>query len=263
MSDPVPVGAAPRRGFIRVEGLRLRVWPIVFTIFLGLLIPVLAGISVEIVEHFTGLPERPQMPWIALYYGHALQLVYTLIAIAIFRIFLRRDYGLHRPAGKSYVRAAIWWGLFFGVLMTVVDYWPEILAHKPPNDQPYPLTPLNIAGWFSFEGIFVGPSEETLFRGLLVTFLAATLPGRIVFWRYEMNAAGVIVALIFALAHFVNFFTRPFLMALGQQFYAFALGVLYAYWFEKSRSLWAPIIGHNVGDVVEYALIFVLVAMWH
>ena len=49
---------------------------------------------------------------------------------------------------------------------------------------------------------------------------------------------------------------------LGQQFYAFALGVLYAYWFEKSRSLWAPIVGHNVGDLTEYALIFAMVAMW-
>jgi len=263
MSDPVAADGAPRRRYIRVEGVRLRVWPILFTILLGFGILVLAGISVELVEHFTGLPERPEMPWIALYYGHALQLVYTLIAIAIFKIFLRRDYGLHRPAGKSYVRAAILWGLFFGVLMTVVDYWPQILAHAPPDDKPYPLTPLNIAGWFSFEGIFVGPSEETLFRGLLVTYLAATLPGRIAFGRYEMNLAGVIVALIFALAHIGNFFTHPWWMALGQQFYAVALGVLYAYWFEKSKSLWAPIVGHNVGDVVEYALIFTMVAMWH
>jgi membrane protease YdiL (CAAX protease family) len=262
MSDPVPVGEA-KRGFIRVEGLRLRVWPILFTILLGFGILALAQVTVEIVEHFTGLRERPQMPWIAHYYDHAIELVYTLIAIAIFKIFLRRDYGLHGPAGKSYLRAAVLWGLFFGVLMTMVDYWPELLAHTPPSDQPYPLTPLNIAGWFSFEGIFVGPSEETLFRGLLVTYLAAALPGRISIGRYEMNAAGVIVALIFALAHFGNFFTHPWWMALGQQFYAFALGVLYAYWFEKSRSLWAPIVGHNVGDVVEFALVFAMVAMWH
>ena len=37
MSDPVPVGEA-KRGFIRVEGLRLRVWPILFTILLALAI---------------------------------------------------------------------------------------------------------------------------------------------------------------------------------------------------------------------------------
>jgi len=34
------------------------------------------------------------------------------------------------------------------------------------------------------------------------------------------------------------------------------LGVLYAYWLEKSKSVVAPIVGHNVGDFVEYAIVF-------
>jgi membrane protease YdiL (CAAX protease family) len=250
-------------GLVRIEGFRFRLWPILVTIVLGLGIPILSGITLDVVEHFTRLPERPDMPWVAYYYGHTAQLIYALLAIAIFKMFLRRDYGLHPPREKSYIGAAILWGLFFGLLMTFVDYWPQILAHHPPADRPYPLTPLNIAGWLSFEGIYVGPSEETLFRGLLVTFLMATLPGRISFWRYEMSLAGVVVALIFALAHVFDFVTQPFLMALGQQFYAFALGVLYAYWFEKSRSLWAPVIGHNVSDVTEFIAIFAMVAMWH
>ena len=42
-----------------------------------------------------------------------------------------------------------------------------------------------------------------------------------------------------------------FWIALGQQIYAFALGILYAYWREKSGSLLAPIIGHNVSDGVS------------
>ncbi|HEY1630087.1 MAG TPA: CPBP family intramembrane glutamic endopeptidase [Rhizomicrobium sp.] len=248
---------------IRIEGFKFRILPLVTVLLTWIAITLLAGATVELAEHFLHIPVRPEMPWIEIGYGHTAQLVYTLIAIGLFKIFLRRDYGLHRPEGKSYVGAAILWGLFFGLLMTAVDFWPQILAHKPPSDQPYPLTPLNIAGWLGFEGIYVGPTEETLFRGLLVTYLMATMPGRIALGRYEMSMAGVIVALIFALAHVFDFVTRPFAMALGQQVYAFALGVLYAYWFEKSRSLLAPIVGHNVGDVVEYAAIFAMVAMWH
>lgn len=49
---------------------------------------------------------------------------------------------------------------------------------------------------------------------------------------------------------------RHWPQALGQQVYAFALGVFYAYWLEKSRSIRAPIIGHNAGDVVEYLIVF-------
>jgi len=45
--------------------------------------------------------------------------------------------------------------------------------------------------------------------------------------------------------------------------YAFALGVLYAYWLEKSQSVVAPIVGHNVSDVVEYGLLFLWIGFWH
>jgi hypothetical protein len=43
-----------------------------------------------------------------------------------------------------------------------------------------------------------------------------------------MHVAGVILALLFGLAHANNFWAQPFWFALAQQFYAFALG-MYAY----------------------------------
>jgi len=116
-------------------------------------------------------------------------------------------------------------------------------------------------GWLFFEGVYVGPTEEIPFRALLVTYLAATMPGRLRIGRFEMNWAGVIVALIFALLHATNFNLRAWPMALGQQIYAFLLGVLYAYWLEKSQSIVAPIIGHNLSDGVEYAILLAWVAL--
>ncbi len=141
------------------------------------------------------------------------------------------------------------------MLMTVVDYAPQLMAHTKP-DPGFPLTTGNIWGWIFFEGIYVGPTEEIPFRALLVTFLAATMPGKLHLGRFNMNWAGIIVALIFALLHANNFDSRHWIEALGQQFYAFALGVLYAYWLEKSKSVVAPIVGHNVSDVVEYLILF-------
>jgi membrane protease YdiL (CAAX protease family) len=85
------------------------------------------------------------------------------------------------------------------------------------------------------------------------------MPGKLRVGRFNMNWAGIIVALIFALLHATNFDVRAWPLALGQQIYAFALGVLYAYWLEKSQSILAPIVGHNVGDVVEYAILFLWV----
>ena len=265
----VPAPASPpaqpqpgRKNFFRIEGYRLKIWPIVLAIFLGLFIPLLAAITVLVAQHFGTLIERPAMPWVGYYYQHTAQLFFTLLFILLFNLFLRADYGLHSPREKSYVPSAIIWGILFGVLMTTVDCWPQIVAHKPPTG-PYDLNALNVAGWLSFEGIFSGLSEEPLYRGLLVTFLIATLPGRVGLWRYEMSVGGVIVALIFSFAHFGSFFVRPFLEAGGQFVYAFALGVLYAYWFEKSKSLLAPVVGHNVSNFSEYILIFAMVAYWH
>ena len=202
----------------------------------------------------TPSPDGPALPW--LYAHHAFQLLLALIAIAIVKRFVPADYGLHWPRGKTYIGAALLWGVFFGVLMTVVDYAPQLFAHTKP-DPGFPLTPANVWGWLFFEGVYVGPTEEIPFRALIVTYLAVTMPGKLRLGRFEMNWAGVIVALIFALLHASNFSLRGWPEALAQQVYAFALGVLYAYWLEKSKSVVAPIIGHNVSDGVEYAILFI------
>jgi len=145
--------------------------------------------------------------------------------------------------------------------MTVVDYAPNIVAHTRP-DLGSAITPGNIRGWLFFEGVYVGPTEEIPFRALMVTYLAATLPGKVRVGRFEMNWAGVIVAVIFALLHAASFDSRHWPQALGKQIYACALGVLYAYWLEKSRSVVAPVVGHNVSDVVEYLILFAWVGVW-
>ena len=223
-------------------------------------IPYLAAVCAIFADRHFGLasPKGPTLPW--LYAHHAFQLVIALIAIAIAKLIVPADYGLHWPREKTYVRPAILWGLFFGVLMTVVDYAPHLIAHtKPMLD--YRLDTRNVTGWLFFEGVYVGPTEEIPFRSLLVTLLAARMPARLKLGRFEMNWAGVIVALLFALLHATSFFSRDWPLAVGQQLYAFALGVLYAYWLEKSRSVLAPAIGHNVGDVTEYALLYAWVAM--
>jgi membrane protease YdiL (CAAX protease family) len=239
--------------------LRLKILPLVVVTVMGMGLPYLAAYAAyfsSLLVH-TPSPHGPTLPW--LYMQHGVQCLLALLAIAVVRRYVPADYGLHWPREKTYIVPAILWGVAFGVLMTVVDYAPELLAHRKP-DPGFPLTAGNVTGWLFFEGVYVGPTEEIPFRALLVTYLAAAMPGRLRIGRFEMNWAGVIVALIFALLHATNFSTRAWPQALGQQVYAFALGVLYAYWLEKSRSVVAPSIGHNVGDVVEYGLLFAWVA---
>jgi uncharacterized protein len=233
-----------------------KIIPIAITAALGFSVPIAgayAAFYASKVFH-TPSPHGPTLPW--LYAQHAGQFLVALVVIAILKYRLvPADYGLHRPRDKTYILPAVLWGVFFGVLMTVVDYAPNLIAHTRP-DAGFPLTAGNVGGWLFFEGVYVGPTEEIPFRALLVTYLATTMPGKLRVGRFNMNWAGIVVAVIFALLHAESFDTRHWPEALGQQVYALALGVLYAYWLEKSRSVVASIVGHNVSDVVEYLILF-------
>lgn len=238
---------------------------IVFVAILGLGLPIVgAAVALALNKYAPGFwpappPKGALLGW--LYSQHFWQSALALIAIALIRLAFPFDAGLSWPREKTYIWPAILWGAFFGVLMTVVDYLPDLLARHP-MDLGFAVTRENVFGWTFFEGVYVGPTEEILFRSLLVGFLMAAMPGKLIVGRYSISWAGVIVAAIFAFAHIASFITRPSFAAGGQQIYAFALGVLYAYWFEKSRSVVAPIIGHNVSDVVEYTICFTLIELW-
>ena len=239
---------------------RLKLVPLAVVTALGVGVPYLAAylafLSSQVLH--TPSPRGAALPW--LYTQHAAQLMIALGVIAVLKRLVPADYGLHWPREKPYFRASILWGATFGVIMTLVDYAPELIAHTKP-DVGFPLTAANVGNWLFFESIYVWPTEEIPFRALLVTYLAATMPGKLRLGRFTMNWAGVIVALIFALLHAGNFNVRMWPIALGQQIYAFLLGVLYAYWLEKSKSVVAPIIGHNVSDGVEYAIVFLWIAL--
>jgi membrane protease YdiL (CAAX protease family) len=240
-----------------ISGLQLRLWPILATIGLGLLVLLPGGLVLLLLTEETSSTETA---WLAISH-HAVAL---LIAVALIAWLGRgnfAEYGLQWPKHKHYVPAALLWGAAFGVLMTVVDYFPWILRRMPPPGN-FDVTPGSIGAWLLFEAIVVGPTEEIPFRGLLQTFLMQRTSGRVRFWKYDMHVAGVVLALLFALAHATSFWTESLSMAIGQQIYAFALGILYAYWREKSGSVLAPIIGHNVGDGVESVLRFLMIWAW-
>jgi uncharacterized protein len=246
-----------------VPAFRFKLGPFLAVIAMGVGIPYLGSLLATVATGWLHAPgQGPKgVTTLWLYIQHAAQFVLALLAIGILKKWLvPADYGLHWPTGKTYFLPAVLWGVFFGLLMTVVDFTPQLLAHTKP-DLGIALTGPNVRGWLFFEWVYVGPTEEVPFRALLVTYLLATMPGKFRLGRFEMSWGGVLVALIFALLHASNFALRPWPQALGQQIYAFALGVFYAYWLEKSRSVIAACISHNIGDGLEWTIEYVWVAL--
>ena len=109
-----------------ISGLQLRLWPILATIGLGLLIVVPSGsVFVLLTEHMSST----ETAWLAMA-NHAVML---LIAVALIAWFSRgnfSEYGLQWPMHRHYLPSALLWGAAFGVLMTVVDYCPQILRTR-------------------------------------------------------------------------------------------------------------------------------------
>lgn len=258
-ADAYLVGSAT--SIFSISGLQIGLVPLLATIGLGLLVILPGGYIVALLMKHMGIQNIMARPSLLLAH-HAVQVAIALALIAWLSRGNFSVYGLGWPKQRHYVPSALLWGATFGLLMTFVDYFPQILRHIPPPEN-LALTPGSIGAWLFFEGIFVGPTEEIPFRGLLQTFLMQRTSGRVRFGRYDMHVAGIILAILFALAHLTSFWTENFWIAVGQQIYAFALGILYAYWREKSGSLLAPIVGHNVSDGVEYSLIFLMTWLWH
>jgi membrane protease YdiL (CAAX protease family) len=178
-----------------------------------------------------------------LYVQHGLQAVLALLAIAIVRRWAPGDYGLRRPPGRSYFVPAVLGGAVYALLaiLSVAAFTGRL----PKAD--FSMAPLSVAGWMGFEAIYVGPTEEVLFRSLLIGYLAATVPRLIRLGRFEISLGGLAAAAIFSLNHW-GYGSAPFALALGQQAFAFGLGLFYAWLFERSGSVLAPIVTHNVGD---------------
>jgi membrane protease YdiL (CAAX protease family) len=248
---------APRR-FLELRDFRFRIWPILAGGLLmeGLLR--LGRVPAWWLWHQGG-PGWADRPWI--YVGAAIlfQALIGLIAIAAMkRLLPRADAHLRWPAkGRSLAGLAVLLGIGMGLFMLVADYWPNLFSHTVPSD--YPVDPVNAAGWLAAMGI-TGLAEETLFRGFLLGALAVLVPGRLRIGALDLPVAAYFVALIFGAMHWQSFLVNPLHLAIAQQLYAFAWGLIYAWLMERSDSLLAPVIAHGVSDFAEVGMVMLITA---
>jgi hypothetical protein len=237
-----------------------RLVPFIVAVLLAFGQPYVATEIVDSARHYSHLVPgfADTLRWT--YAQHTVWLLLALLSIVIAQRVVPADYALHRPREKSYVWSAIFWGVIFGALMAAVDNAPSIIAHTAPK-LGYPRTGASVLGWLGFNGLYAGPTEEVPFRALLVTYLAATMPGKWHVGRYAMNGAGIVAAAIWAF-YMAGFTSQPLAIAFGQLLCQFLFGVFLAYWLEKSKSVLAPIIGHNVSGATQYVLLLLMATMW-
>jgi len=107
-----------------------------------------------------------------------------------------------------------------------------------------------------------GPNEELVFRSFLVGLLTVFVPGRVRAGAFEVSLGAVVVALLFAAAHYDSFFHAPLAMALAQALYAVVFALLYAWLMERANSVAAPMLTHGLSDAAETAATMALITWW-
>ena len=194
--------------------------------------------------------------WITLYEQHFWQLVFALILIRVFSGGKFLEWGLNfRNAGVSWRILKKYCVVYFFIIL-LVNVLPYLLQHQRPSFD-YPITTTNIVGWLSFEWIFVGISEEIMFRGLIHTFLTRTWTSVWTVAGIAIPSAGLITTIIFCLAHINPFHPHVYW---PQQVFAFGLGIYYSAVYHRTGSLLNPILAHNYGDGLIFVALYLLYA---
>jgi len=114
----------------------LRLWPILAAIGLFASVMAVDGICSLLAIRSMGRATLATTPWKILYFGHTGMLLGSLIWIAILSRGHFHQFGFKAPAHGRYVRVALLFGVGFGIVMTVADYWHNLAVKVPPDDGP-------------------------------------------------------------------------------------------------------------------------------
>lgn len=104
-------------------------------------------------------------------------------------------------------------------------------------------------GQLSFQLLLSGPSEELIFRAFAITMLGIVIKNRV--FNGKASAANIIAAVIFGLAH-IRFSFAPFAVVYNplQVVMAIVLGLFYGDCYEKSQSIYYPMMMHSISNII-------------
>ena len=150
-------------------------------------------------------------------------------------------------------------GAIFGLVMSL-RYVSQI-ARGVPVDIPQPVTTASFLGNMTFQWIVVGLSEETLFRGLIQTYLMENLRGSVRILGHQLHIGTVIGAIIWGAFHFINILMMPLGPVVLTVILTTFAGLAMGYAYQETRSLLTTIIVHNTLFGVPLIIGYILYAL--
>jgi len=228
------------------ERIELKLSPIIMMV--GMTI-VIALVMVFIFATIRSLPSYENIAgessWILAILLHVPQFVIPFALICYFARGRLSEYGFNlKEQPPVFTRRRMFGlGVLFGLLMSL-RYVMQVVSGMP-LDIPQPVTVVGILGNMTFQWIVVGVSEETMFRGLIQTYLTKKLRGYIEILGHDLHVGTVIGAIIWGAFHFINILIMPIGPVVFFVLLTTIAGLAMGYAYQETGSLLTTIIVHN------------------
>lgn len=184
-------------------------------------------------------------PWALASLVHIPQFLIPFLIICCITKGRLRQYGFNleqTPPTFTHMRMVIV-GATFGFLLSL-RYILQIVGNVP-LDIPQPVTVVSIAGNMTFQWIIVGLCEETVFRGLIQTYLMNNLEGYVKILGQYLDIGIVLAAIFWGGFHFIEILNMPLGSIVFLVLLTTAVGLLMGYAYQRTASLLTTIIVYN------------------
>ena len=213
--------------------------------FLLFIIPIFSGKLASQFD-YSNIDPNGIFGWISIH--HLFQAMFIIAIIGIVKVIKPVNFGFNKgnyQVGLNYVKKFTIYFLIYAIITFTI-----FLLLGSFNKFASPLTPRNIIGALSFQLFLSGTSEEILFRAFPITIFAFFFTTRL--FKNKLGLGNLIAAIIFALAHIgIGFSPLSFNYDIMQLGYAFVLGLIYGDCYEKTKSVFYPMMLHSISNVIS------------
>lgn len=219
---------------------------------LVLIIPRAAGYFANLFNYSSIDPDG-SFAWISVH--HIFQAFVFLLIMVLIKKKYHLDFGFHwgdKTTGKIITLRFI----KYFTLYNIGSFAILILTNGFQAFQ-FPLTSSNIIGYMGFQLLLSCPSEELIFRAFAITMFTMLIKRKTI--TPHISPATLLAAVIFSIAH-IGFSFGPFVItySASQLLLALVLGIFYGICYEKSGSMYYPMIMHSYSNILMVGTTIVL-----
>jgi len=239
--------------------LKVKCTPIILAVSTTILVSISIVLINSYIESFPNYEDIVQnSSWMIAHLVHIPQFAIPFVMICLITKGRLRAYGYNmkqKPPVFTHKRMFIL-GASFGLILSL-KYIPQVIGGRHIGI-PQPVTLSSVVGNMTFQWIVVGLSEETMFRGLIQTYLMNNLRGSVKILGHDLHIGTVISAILWGAFHFINLLVMPSGSVVFVVILTTIAGLAMGYAYQETRSLLTTIIVHNTMFGIPLALGYII-----